>query len=92
MAYKVDYVSSAKKDLKKLSIDIVLNILDSIDNYLAFNPSKDSEMQGKKYKGYFKYRVGDYRVVYNLDHIEKFIIVKVVAHRKEVYKILTRRI
>ncbi|MEG4964118.1 MULTISPECIES: type II toxin-antitoxin system RelE/ParE family toxin [unclassified Microcoleus] len=35
--------------------------------------------------GYYRYRVGDYRVVYDIDDEQKRVVVTVIAHRREVY-------
>ena len=47
-------------------------------------------MQGDEWKGCYKYRVGDYRIIYQMEHpatklIVKLIVLK-VGHRREVYK------
>lgn len=36
--------------------------------------------------GYYRYRVGDYRVIYSINEEKKQIIVIVVAHRRQVYE------
>ncbi len=35
--------------------------------------------------GYYRYRVGDYRVVYYIDDEQKQVVVTIIAHRREVY-------
>lgn len=35
--------------------------------------------------GYYRYRVGDYRVVYYIDREQKQVVVTIIAHRREVY-------
>lgn len=92
MAYSIVYLSSARKDLKSLSKDAISNVLDSIKAVIPNNLGKDKELSGSKYKGYFSFRVGEYRVIYTLDHNLKTINIIVIAHRKESYKILSRRI
>jgi len=37
-------------------------------------------------KGFYRYRIGEYRVIYVIDHEEKKIIVLNVNHRKKIYK------
>lgn len=39
----------------------------------------------------YRYRLGDYRVVYYIDHPARRIIFLVVAHRKDVYRKLRKR-
>ncbi|HLO46823.1 MAG TPA: type II toxin-antitoxin system RelE/ParE family toxin [Kamptonema sp.] len=35
--------------------------------------------------GYYRYRVGDYRVVYYINDRQKQVVVTIIAHRREVY-------
>lgn len=55
---------------------------------LKINPYKHNNI--KKLKGdakeYFRYRIGDFRVVYRIESGEKLIIVLIIAHRSKVYK------
>lgn len=39
-----------------------------------------------EWKGKFKLRVGDFRVVYSVNEEEKRITVHMVGHRREIYK------
>ncbi len=38
-------------------------------------------------RGVFSLRTGDYRALYTLDHSERRVIVHIVRHRREVYRI-----
>lgn len=38
------------------------------------------------FAGYYRYRVGDYRVVYYIDEAEFVVIVTLIAHRSFVYE------
>ncbi len=37
-------------------------------------------------KGYWRYRVGDYRVVYRIDEGQCLVILVLITHRKDVYR------
>jgi mRNA interferase RelE/StbE len=37
-------------------------------------------------KGYYSYRVGDYRIIYEIIKQKLLVYIEKVAHRKEVYK------
>ena len=59
--------------------------LDKIENELASNPrAQGSELKGEK--GYWRYRVGDFRVIYKIAEKEILILVLRVGHRKDIYK------
>ncbi|WP_230966935.1 type II toxin-antitoxin system RelE family toxin [Nostoc sp. NZL] len=38
------------------------------------------------YAGYYRYRIGDYRVIYSIDDEVVQVLVVAIAHRSEVYK------
>lgn len=39
-----------------------------------------------EFEGLFKLRVGDYRVVYELIHEEKLILIHAIGHRRDIYR------
>ena len=63
MGYKVEYKSSIAKDLKKIEKSDVVRILDTLEEKLSANPNSGAPLKGQ-YKGLYKLRVGNYRVVY----------------------------
>lgn len=36
--------------------------------------------------GHFRYKIGDYRAIYHLDHATKVMTVVAIGHRKDVYE------
>ncbi len=38
------------------------------------------------YTGYYRYRIGDYRIIYSIDDELVQVLVVAIAHRSEVYK------
>jgi mRNA interferase RelE/StbE len=42
-------------------------------------------LQGR-FKGLFKLRVGDYRIIYELDDPRRLIVVHLVGHRRDIYR------
>ncbi len=80
------------KDLKNLDKKQAERILQKIDNDLANNPGKDKGLTGI-HQGLFSYRVGDYRVIYELlieknenEEEEPVISILKIDHRRKVYK------
>lgn len=84
MTYEVKYAKSAQKELKKLPKQIQVRILKAIIG-LAKNPRKGNvrPMIGSTA---WRLRVGDYRVMYDIQDNEIVILILRIAHRKEVYK------
>ncbi|MGE3601636.1 MAG: type II toxin-antitoxin system RelE/ParE family toxin [Dehalococcoidia bacterium] len=46
----------------------------------------------KGYPGYYRIRVGDYRVVYGVDDDTRVVTVVIVAHRRDVHGRMERRL
>jgi len=85
--YAVDFTSTAVDDLGHLNKSIAQRILTKI-RWLAENFEKlTPEPLSGQWKGVYKLRVGDYRVLYTFNTMEANIIVHFVRHRREVYKI-----
>jgi len=55
-----------------------------IEQKLTINPTLYGKSLRKDLHGFFKLRVGDYRVIYQIKNTEVFIFV--IQHRREVYK------
>ena len=61
--------------------------LDRCIPLLAVDPRRHPNIKALKghLAGYFRFRVGDYRVVYRIEDAAQRVIVLKIAHRKEVY-------
>ena len=84
MSYKIQIDDKVIKDLKKIDRVWQKRILDKIRTVLSDNPYSGKKLVGNL-SPYYRLRVGDYRVIYEI--IEDRIVVEVikVKHRKEVY-------
>ena len=87
-SYRVRWKKSAQKELKKLNKDIILKILELVSNF-----SEDPYPYGcRKLRGSqhtYRFRIGDYRVVYDVQSDILTIEIIRVGHRKEIYRRLT---
>jgi mRNA interferase RelE/StbE len=77
-------------DIPVLNTDIRLRIRTAIEARLSAAPHEYGEPLRKTLKGYWKLRVGDYRVVYLIE--DQNVLIIGIRHRKEVYKLMERRI
>jgi mRNA interferase RelE/StbE len=84
-SYRVAFTSSAAKELKKLSIELVARIAPRLEN-LATNPRPPGckKLQGGDRE--WRIRIGDYRVVYIIDDPKLLVEVTRIRHRSEVYE------
>lgn len=85
MVYKVLYKSSVEKDLKLIDKAILKKILNKIEKVLAKNPRELGKQLKGQYKGLWRYRIGDYRIIYKISEKEILILVLRIGHRKDVY-------
>lgn len=83
--YKVEYARGVVKDLKKLPKNIKEKALEIVEVVLAADPHSGKPLKGH-YKGLWKYRLGDYRIVYSIETARLVIFVLRIRHRKDVYK------
>ena len=83
--YKVVYLDAVEEDLKKLDKSTVKKILARIDTYLAQDPKELGRPLKGDFKGYWRYRWGDYRVIYKISEREILILVLRISNRKDVY-------
>lgn len=86
MAYNVIWHEGTLKDLKKLNRTSVKKIVAKVKNYLIQDPVKLGTPLKGNLKGLYRYRIGEYRVIYVIDQAEKKIIILKVNHRKKIYK------
>ncbi len=86
--YSVVYEKSAIKDLVGVEKPFRLLIKEKIE-ILAKDPdrlkNRIKALKGKEYKGLYRLRVGDYRVVYQRKDDVLIILIVRIGHRKEVY-------
>ena len=89
MAWKIELDKSAEKELGKLDKQTAIRILKFLHERIS--QSEDPRSIGEALKGsvlgdYWKYRVGDYRIIAKIeDGIMKILIVR-IGNRREVYK------
>ncbi|WP_068400769.1 type II toxin-antitoxin system RelE family toxin [Kribbia dieselivorans] len=85
MPYAISYVPSAAKVIRKLDKQMARRLLDAIES-LARDPRPSGCIQLKGGDGEFRIRVGDYRIVYDIQDDELVVLVLRVGHRREVYR------
>lgn len=84
--YKVELSLSAEKFYLKCDKILTKKLIKCFQN-LEQNPRFHPNIKPLKgnYSGYYRYRVGDYRVVYSIDDEVVTVNVILIAHRSRVY-------
>jgi mRNA interferase RelE/StbE len=83
--YKVEYAKSVVKDLKLLPKETRKKALAIIEKSLAQDPYLGRPLTGP-FKGLYKYRIGDYRIIYTIEQKKIILFVLKIRHRKDVYR------
>ena len=84
--YEVEFTSNVESDLGRLDAPIAQRVLTRL-RWLAenFDAIRPEALRGE-WRGMFKLRVGDYRVLYTYDRAKQEIVVHSARHRREVYR------
>ena len=77
-------------DIPKISKKMRNRIKKAIEERLIAAPHQYGEPLRKTLKGYWKLRVGDYRVVFKI--VENEVWIFGIIHRKEVYEKIEKRV
>lgn len=86
--WKTFYGAKARKAIRKMDRTVQLRIKTFVEDRLAFhdNPRILGEaMQGRKYKNVWRYRVGHYRILAEIDDESVTILVVDAGHRSSIY-------
>ena len=83
MIYRLSYTRRAERDIKKLEPKTKDRIGKALLRYTK-EPLRFAEKLSDPILGEYRFRIGDYRVVFDLGGDE--IIILRVGHRREIYK------
>jgi mRNA interferase RelE/StbE len=81
--YEVIFSNKARKQLLKLEKNIQIRIIAVLERIRIRPESYVTKLVGDP--GY-KLRVGDYRIMMDIDNNNLFILVIMVGHRRDIYK------
>ncbi len=86
MSYRVEWEQDAADALERLDASIIQRILLRI-SWLSTNLDNiKPQSLARNLRGYFKLRVGDYRVIYTVDREDRVLVIEDVGHRRDIYK------
>jgi mRNA interferase RelE/StbE len=83
--YTVAYAPKAARELSRIDKVPATRIADAVDK-LGVNPFPPGHRKLVGYDDLWRIRVGNYRVVYTVDHGELTVLALRVAHRSTVYR------
>ena len=89
MAYQLLYLPGAEKDIQALPGSVIGRVRRGLEQ-LAENPRLGKPLHGELVH-FWSYRVGDYRVVYEIRNDELIVLVVMLGHRREIYERARRK-
>ena len=86
LTWKIEFDPRARADFAKLDKSIQQRIVKFLRR-LHNNPREyGAALQGETLGNYWKYRVGDYRVIADIQDRKVTVLVVKIGHRSEVYR------
>ncbi len=85
MSYKLLIDEKVIKDLKQIDKFWQKKIIEVMKTKLVENPHLGKPLVGNL-SAYYRLRVADYRIVYEINEGEVVVIVIKIGHRKDIYK------
>lgn len=88
MSYTVEYSSNARKFIKKLDKYTKALLKSWINKNLegCIDPFTHGKPLTADKKGLWRYRVGDYRLICDVQQDKVIIIIVEIGHRRDIYK------
>jgi mRNA interferase RelE/StbE len=84
-SYRVALTASAEKELHRLPAQFVARIIPRLE-HLASAPRPPGCKKLKGGDNEWRIRVGDYRIVYEIDDTARTVDVTRIGHRRDVYE------
>ncbi|KJV81264.1 addiction module toxin, RelE/StbE family protein [Rickettsia hoogstraalii str. RCCE3] len=82
--YKIELAPNAQRQLKKLSKQLQLTIIQKLED-LKITPLPVGIKKLSGINNLYRLRIGNYRVIYQVEHKILLILVLKIGDRKEVY-------
>jgi mRNA interferase RelE/StbE len=83
--YSVEFVASAAKEFRSLPADLKHRVGLTVDS-LSDTPFPAGVRKLHGHRRLYRVRVGQYRVVYEIDEQRKLVLVTRIRHRREAYR------
>ena len=88
MTWKVEFDNRARKELRKLDKSAQNRILKWVREELATdkNPRRTGKNLRGTMQGLWRYRIGDYRIISQIQDELVIILIVRISHRKDIYE------
>lgn len=89
MIWKIEYAKSVHKSVRKLDRQTQIRLRKYLETRLAIADDPRSlghPLQGSQFQNLWRFRVGDYRIIAQIEDDKVRILVLRIGHRREVYR------
>jgi mRNA interferase RelE/StbE len=85
--YDLRILDAAEVDLTRLDRSVARRIVNRIQWLAEHFDDLKPELLAGMLSGFYKFRVGDYRIIYKVYKNENLMVIHRIGHRREVYKL-----
>ena len=86
MTWQIEFTPSAVKQLKKIGPEHGKRITRFLRNNIVNDPRSHGKVLKGSLREFWRYRVGDFRILVQLQEQKLMVLVVHVGHRKDVYR------
>lgn len=87
MTWRIEFSARAEKQLDRLDPAVRVRILKTLKRSIATgDPRGTANALAGEWTGFWRYRVGDYRVIVRIEDETVTVFVIEVGHRREIYR------
>ncbi len=89
MTWKIEFQHRAVKQLEKLGKQDANRIVSFLADRVVQNENPrqtGAALQGSELGNYWRYRVGDYRIICDIQDHKLIVLVVEIGHRREIYR------
>jgi mRNA interferase RelE/StbE len=88
LAWTVEISDIAERQIKKLDFPIQKRVLDWLNERIegCKNPRHFGEPLKGEYSGFWRYRIGDFRIICDIQDSILVVLVLTIGHRRRIYK------
>ncbi len=84
--YQIRILDAAARDLARLDPAVARRVVNRIRWFAENLDDIKPEAFAGDFVGFYKLRIGDHRVVYEILHSEQVIVIHLIGHRREIYR------
>jgi mRNA interferase RelE/StbE len=84
VTYRIEFAPLARRQIRRLSKETQRQILERIEE-LGANPRPAGVKKLTAEENFYRVRVGDYRIIYQIRDRELLVLIVKVGHRREIY-------